>query len=103
MSTQTRSAPSLDPAMNSRAKLGLFLAFCTSVGLHGVAYAALSVERRTKAPASRISELNFELAAPPTAEPEPPSKELTPTAHARPAPARPPPANHAVGSNTTPA
>jgi TonB family protein len=78
--------------MSSRAKIGLFLAFCSSVGLHGVAYAALSAEHRAMAPAHRISELSFELPPVATAEPaaEPPAKseKAAPAAKAAPAPAK---------------
>jgi len=76
--------------MSSRAKIGLFLAFCSSVGLHGVAYAALSVERRPMAPDHRISELSFELpplaTAEPTAEPPAKNEKAAPTAKASSAP-----------------
>jgi len=64
--------------MNARAKIGLFLAFCTSVGVHGVAYAALSVERRPPLAANEVSQMNFELPPLPTPEPEPPAEPPTP-------------------------
>ncbi|MEI9941729.1 MAG: TonB family protein [Pseudomonadota bacterium] len=62
--------------MNSRAKFGLFLAFCVSVGVHGVAYASLSAEHRQPPRPSEVSRMNFELPPLPTAapEPEPPSQ-----------------------------
>jgi len=92
--------------MPSRAKIGLFLAFCTSVGAHGVAYAALSAEHR-KARPSEPSEMNFELpplkAAEPEAQPEPASPPVpsAPTQPARvTAKAPPPPATKVT---TTPA
>ena len=88
--------------MNARAKVGLFLAFCTSVGLHGVGYAALLPERPPPPPESQISELNFELPLPPTVapepEPEPSGQDLAPTAQAPHAAARTLPTNHPVSS-----
>jgi len=73
--------------MNSRAKLGLLLAFCTSVGVHGVAYAALSAERRPPLSANEVSEMNFELPPLPATEPEPQPEPPTPASV--PAPPRP--------------
>lgn len=85
--------------MNSRAKLGLFLAFCTSVGVHGVAYAALSAERRAPLAANEVSQMNFELPPLPTSEPEP---QVAPSPATAPAPARPtlPARNQAPSSAT---
>ena len=92
MSTQTRSARSLEERMHSRARIGLFLAFCASVGAHGVAYASLSVEHRARLRPNQVSEVSFELPPLPTAEPEPPSNPPQPAAaptvvaHAPPSP-----------------
>jgi TonB family protein len=46
------------------------LAFCTSVGLHGVAYASLSPAARELVGSHEVSQMNFEL--PPLPQPEPP-------------------------------
>lgn len=65
--------------MTSRAKLGLFLAFCTSVGVHGVAYASLSAAPREPQRSAEVSEMNFELPPLPLPEPIPePAPSLTP-------------------------
>jgi len=68
--------------MTSRARIGLFLAFCSSVGVHGVAYASLSGAHRTSPRSSVVSEVNFELpplpAAEPIPEPEPPQRPSEP-------------------------
>jgi TonB family protein len=64
--------------MHSRAKTGLFMAFCASVGAHGVAYASLSADRRAPPRPHEVSEMNFELPPLPTAEPEPTSNILEP-------------------------
>jgi TonB family protein len=64
--------------MHSRARIGLFLAFCASVGAHGAAYASLSVEHRTRLRSNQVSEMNFELPPLPTALPEPPRNEPQP-------------------------
>ncbi|HEY0463488.1 MAG TPA: hypothetical protein VGC79_04735, partial [Polyangiaceae bacterium] len=74
--------------MNARAKFGLLLAFCTSVGVHGVAYASLAVEHRTPPRSNPVSVMNFELPPllPAAAEPDPtsnaPEPAATPTAAA---------------------
>jgi len=69
--------------MIARRKIGLLLAFCTSVGVHGVAYASLSAEHR-EPQASEISELNFELSPLPlpvaAPKPEPPNEVPEPQA-----------------------
>jgi periplasmic protein TonB len=62
--------------MTSRAKIGLFLAFCTSVGVHGVAYASLSPAPRELVRSNEASQINFEL--PPLPMPEPPAPSVTP-------------------------
>jgi len=78
--------------MHSRARIGLFLAFCASVGAHGVAYASLSVEHRARLRPNQVSEVSFELPPLPTAQPEPPSNDPRPAAaptaiaHAPPSP-----------------
>jgi len=84
--------------MESRAKIGLFLAFCTSVGLHGVAYASLSAEHQKPPRTNQLSEMNFELPPLPTVapEPEPASRALEPAAKERSAPLRTLPADHTV-------
>ena len=71
--------------MSSRAKASLFLAFCMSVGVHGVAYASLSAEHRNLLRPDDATEVNFELSPLPMAraEPEPTSKVQEP-ATARP-------------------
>lgn len=72
--------------MTLRAKLGLFLAFCTSVGVHGVAYASLSKAPRESQRSAEVSEMNFELPPLPAPEPAPePPPSLTP----EPTPTRP--------------
>jgi TonB family protein len=100
--------------MNSRAKAGLILAFCTSVGVHGVAYASLSSSRRDPAPRDFVSEVSIEVKPLPAAaalpelptpllpEPAPPkgpaavpAPQLMPTAavpNTAPAPSAPSPA-----------
>ncbi len=59
--------------MSSRARIGLILAFFSSVGAHGVAYASLA-GRHDPAPRDFVSEVSIEVAPPPpaTAIPEPP-------------------------------
>lgn len=57
--------------MHSPGKVGLILAFCASVGVHGVAYGSLSAEHRTPARTQQTSEMDFELPPLPTATPEP--------------------------------
>jgi len=102
--------------MNSRAKLGLFLAFCSSVGAHGMAYAALSATRLEPLPAAEVSEMNFELPPLPAPTPEPqaePASTSPVTPHppavvaTRALPARPAlksaPATTAPAPNTAPA
>ena len=86
--------------MNLRAKIGRLLAFCTSVGLHGAAYASLSAEHRPPPRPYQASNMNFELPPLPTVMPEPerPSQALEPAAKARVLPARTPPADHPVRS-----
>jgi len=66
--------------MNPRAKIGLFLAFCTSAFVHGIAYASLS--RAPLEPRARelVSEVSFELKPPPEAPPEPEPKSPEPAA-----------------------
>lgn len=61
MSTPKSSAKSREGARNSRAKVGLVLAFVTSVGVHGVAYASLA--KSTQEPILRdfVSEVSFEV------------------------------------------
>jgi len=73
--------------MTSRAKIGLFLAFCTSVGVHGVAYASLSAEHGERPSSNEISQMNFEL--PPLPAPEPEAPPPAPTAPIEPSPPRP--------------
>jgi len=78
--------------MNSR-RLALFLAFWTSVAVHGAAYASLSVPPREQLRSKRVSELEFELPPLPVAEPEPrsePTSTASDTAALRAAPAPPP-------------
>jgi len=77
--------------MTSRAKFGLFLAFCTSVGVHGVAYASLSPASRESLRSQEVSQMNFELPAlpPPEPLPEPPAPSDT-------AERSPPPSNTAT-------
>ena len=98
--------------MNSRAKVGLFLAFCTSVGVHGVAYASLESSRRAPLPRDFVSEVSIEVkplpaptalatSLPPLPEP-PPTKSsvagpklalpVTIATFAPPVPSTPPPA-----------
>jgi TonB family protein len=68
--------------MNSRATMGLFAAFCVSVGVHGAAYASLAAEARLPLRPNAVSEIRFELPPLPTAalEPEPPRNILEPAA-----------------------
>ncbi|HKO51633.1 MAG TPA: TonB family protein [Polyangiaceae bacterium] len=56
--------------MHSRRKIGLFLAFCCSVAVHGAAYASLSSEHRTPLAPPPVSQMNFELPPLPAAAPE---------------------------------
>jgi len=57
--------------MNSRARTGLLLAFCASLGLHGVAYASLAAAPPRPQHSPRVSEVNFQLPPLPTSLPEP--------------------------------
>jgi len=61
--------------MQSRAKIVLSLAFCTSVGLHGVAYASLAGTRADGVQAASISEVTFEVKSKPEPVPEPKAPE----------------------------
>ena len=54
-------------------RLGLVLAFCTSVCAHGVAYASLSVPKAEMLARRAVSELNFELLPRSAAVPEKPA------------------------------
>ncbi|MES1177332.1 MAG: TonB family protein [Myxococcales bacterium] len=69
--------------MNSRAKAGLFLAFCTSVGVHGVAYASLAKAPRESLPFDFASEVSIEVKPLPAPvalpEPAPPAPDPAPT------------------------
>lgn len=47
--------------MTSRARVGLFLAFCTSALAHGVAFASLPAIPRERPRSSKVSQMNFEL------------------------------------------
>jgi TonB family protein len=53
--------------MNPRAKIGLILGFCISLGLHGVAYASLAHSRPEPPPRDFVSEVSIEVKAPPPA------------------------------------
>ncbi|HEY3252924.1 MAG TPA: TonB family protein [Polyangiaceae bacterium] len=87
--------------MTSRTRIGLFLAFCVSLGLHGVAYASLSAEHRVPPRPAPVSQMNFEL--PPLVsketEPEPPNQVV---AAAKPEPAHTPASKRAPSSAPTP-
>jgi len=91
--------------MHSRAKIGLFLAFCVSVGVHGVAYASLSAERRKLARPNEVSEMNFELPPLKAAAPEPEPTSKLPELAATPATvvARALPANQPAKTAALPA
>jgi len=81
--------------MNPRARAGLLLAFCTSLGVHGVAYASLQSSRHELAPRDFVSEVTIDvkpLPAPapspePAAPPPIPAPAVTPHVMSRPAPA----------------
>jgi len=81
--------------MNSRAKIGLVWAFCTSLGLHGGAYASLATEAQRPKRSTLVSEVNFELPPVPTElrEPEPASATEPRAANARAAARQPAPQN----------
>ncbi|MET0794363.1 MAG: hypothetical protein ABW061_22765, partial [Polyangiaceae bacterium] len=75
--------------MKSRAKIGLTLAFCTSVGVHGVAYASLAGNQRDPVARDFVSEVSIEVKPlpPPVAPPEPPTPLPEPARSRSPEPA----------------
>jgi outer membrane biosynthesis protein TonB len=70
--------------MNPRARAGRLLAFCTSVGVHGVAYASLASSGHAPLPRDFVSEVSIEVKPPPAPaappEPLPPPPIPAPTA-----------------------
>lgn len=91
--------------MNSRARISLILAFCTSLGVHGVAYASLAFGHpgRTQA---EVSQMDFELpplpSPAPASEPEPPSPASTPDPPRKAPVARAPAPSRAASAPTAP-
>lgn len=59
--------------MNSGARIGLILAFCISVGAHGLAYASLRFEHHELPRRPEVGVMNFELPPLSTMAPEPES------------------------------
>jgi TonB family protein len=66
--------------MALRPKMSLFLAFCSSIGAHGVAYASLSAKQLDVRRPAAISEMEFELPPLPAPEPDPQPPAAGPTA-----------------------
>ena len=64
--------------MKTRAQLGLFLAFCSSVAAHGAAYASLPARHERLPRGPRVSEMNFELPPLPELLPEPERPQRVP-------------------------
>ncbi len=73
--------------MHCRTKTGLFLAFCASAGVHGVAYASLGKGGHEPPPRDFVSEVSIEVKPlpAPVAAPEPPTPLPEPASVRRPA------------------